>query len=365
MLLSSSGYSNEINIVGGGISGVKNVPMVKKTFYTIEDIHLLEPFFFENFNDFIFSSEQSGDEKEFVVACEEEKVENIKNKELIFFPKQKNQLFWCIYVKVFGIEEYNTITNGFSNIEMEERTKIMNYFKENPYAVSKCNMKIPQVLLKELMSGLLIDETTSILSLYIYAVFYKINIYLVNLPSQATENPSNNTYIEFLCDKTKEDENDKNNHENDLIIYIHLPSQATEKPSKQPPVTRGPPANPFFPEQTNIFGGGIPEDKNEFFETKCRKIEKYKKREPKQRFWSVSFSSNKETKPTSWGFFDKMKKDYFKIDNVLKPLKGISNYKIQDLENILEKIKGEPLEKIKYKKQELYNEIMASLTMIL
>ena len=71
MLLSSSGYSNEINIFGGGISGVKNVPMVKKTFYTIEDIHLLEPFFFENFNDFIFSSEQSGDEKEFVVACED------------------------------------------------------------------------------------------------------------------------------------------------------------------------------------------------------------------------------------------------------------------------------------------------------
>ena len=59
---------------------------------------------------------------------------------------------------------------------------------------------------------------------------------------------------------------------NDLIIYIHLPSQATEKPSKQPPVTRGPPANPIFPEQTNIFGGGIAEAKNEFFETKCRKI---------------------------------------------------------------------------------------------
>jgi hypothetical protein len=84
MLLSSSGYSNEINIFSGGISGVKNVPMVKKTFYTIEDIHLLEPFFFENFNDFTFLPEDSSPESNnmfskqseekldgFSVACED------------------------------------------------------------------------------------------------------------------------------------------------------------------------------------------------------------------------------------------------------------------------------------------------------
>jgi len=49
-----------------------------------------------------------------------------------------------------------------------------------------------------------------------------------------------------------------------------------------------------------------------------------------------------------------MKETIVCLDNYFKPLKGISQYKVEELENIAKKMKIFDISK-KYKKQELYN----------
>jgi hypothetical protein len=65
----------------------------------------------------------------------------------------------------------------------------------------------------------------------------------------------------MVIDKNPEAESLANKHKeiNDFVNFYTLSSQDTEKPF-------------ILPSQDNIFGGGITEAKNEFFETKCRKI---------------------------------------------------------------------------------------------
>jgi hypothetical protein len=286
----------------------------------------------------------------------------------IFFPKQNNSLFWCIYIQVHGLDEYKSIKTGFSNIEFNERSKIMNFIRENPHIISKSNFKITQIMLKELMSGLLSDVKTSVLSLYLYALYYKKNIYLVNYEK--------NTYLEFLGEE-----------DNDGMEC----------------------------KQINSFGGGSVEAKNEFLGMECKKIVIYYKNstssankvrdtpgrsegknksmkltvlsetlsktkmnlsdcnlsENVQHFGEPSLPPKKDTTeakndlqcikdvflPTLYFdpnikywcipdavtslndiFLNEVKQDFFKMENATKSMKSISNYKVTELEEIMKKV---------------------------
>jgi hypothetical protein len=405
-----------------------------KQIFTIKDLYLLEPYFFSSDVDktvedrtkfemehskinnmplqattvYSFSSEVSVDEKSkededlskqnvedindflkknvgkdhYVVACEGKK-ENCNKNDVVshplrsenllkfFFPKQNNQLFWCIYVYVYGFEEYNTINSRYSNVEIEEHTKIMNYFKENPHAVANSNMKITQVLLKELMSELLTSNNTSILSLYLYALYYKINIYLVN--------SEKHTYVEFLCSKrhfeakddfigtkcreietsqdihrTKEDGNFSEVERRKIIIFIRSSTTkdtVANKGKSTGSAETTPNSNMNFSEQNvEKFTDNFEAKGKEFnkfnegaSETSFNEIRESKKSfsSLKQEYWSMSTSSQSPVSDISLNCEEnKIEKEYFKLENAIKPLKCISNYKMRDLEDIYIKLNG-------------------------
>ena len=390
--------------------------------FTIEDLHLLEPYFFY-FDESINSSTlhfplRVTENESSSTLCSGE---NIKYKEKIFFPKQNNELFWAIYVQIYGFEEYDTIKSGFSNVEMEERIKIMNYFKENPHVVANSNIKITQVLLKELMSELLSCEKTSIISLYIYALYYKVNIYLVN--------QENHTYIEFLTEALSEEKLRDSSFlapgipspkmlnrsvEKEQIFGTNFPLQYTENVDSSTFASTSFSQNSFSP--TLCSGENVKIRSDEFI--KCKKIKniiiftsstKYEKQETntkvslKKRFWSMTVENTlikslrdstersveedqfavacEGKSKESLNFF---KDTYFKLENAIKPLKGISNYKIQELENILKIVNFLELRDLskrsveedlfceeqskgvrnKMKKQDIYNKIINIITTV-
>jgi hypothetical protein len=70
----------------------------------------------------------------------------------------------------------------------------------------------------------------------------------------------------------------------------------------------------------------------------------------KENHGKYTVNTNKLTKED----IDKMKETIVCLDNYFKPLKGISQYKVEELENIAKKMKIFDTSK-KYKKQELYN----------
>jgi acetylornithine/succinyldiaminopimelate/putrescine aminotransferase len=52
--------------------------------------------------------------------------------EIFYNPKQKDTLFWCLYIANNGLNAYNAITQGYSNIEMQEKKQIMESIKTQP-----------------------------------------------------------------------------------------------------------------------------------------------------------------------------------------------------------------------------------------
>jgi len=235
---------------------------------------------------------------------------HIKNHEC-FTPEHKNILFWCIYIKIYGLEEYNDLkingqflqrfvnkdsvlsnVNGtYTNIEYAERKKIINTFQENTEKRKESNIKLTKVLMTELLSGILADVETSISSLYLFSIHYNQNIYLVN--------NENRTYIKFGTKLVEETEDD--NYKKKIVVYY----QSNNKKQK------------YYIDIS--IGSQLPNPEKENFE---------------------------ET--------------YFELESLFKPFKGLSNYTVGNLHEIANKI-GLVMEKMP-KKQELYDEIVKHIT---
>jgi hypothetical protein len=91
-------------------------------------------------------------EKERVIEkCFEKEKEKEKEKSDIYYPEKKDTLFWCLYIAKNGLNAYNSITQGYSNIEMEEKQKIMESIKTQPSRLKNTNVKITNVAIQEIM----------------------------------------------------------------------------------------------------------------------------------------------------------------------------------------------------------------------
>lgn len=107
----------------------------------------------------------------------------------ILYPKHKNSLFWCIFIAINGYNEYLMIGNKFANKEFEEQQRIMQYIKENGHEMKSLKMKITNSLLQQIMSELLVENTSNLLLVNAYSVYYKSTIYVLN--------QNNHTYVIF------------------------------------------------------------------------------------------------------------------------------------------------------------------------
>jgi hypothetical protein len=96
----------------------------------------------------------------------------------IYYPEKKDTLFWCLYIANNGLNAYNAITQGYSNIEMQEKQQIMESIKTQPSRLKNTNVKITNVTIQEIMSDIVTNSVLNVSTLIAMAVFYKTRIIL-------------------------------------------------------------------------------------------------------------------------------------------------------------------------------------------
>tara|TARA_B100000123_G_scaffold271555_2_gene251734 strand:- start:1180 stop:1908 length:729 start_codon:yes stop_codon:yes gene_type:complete len=94
-----------------------------------------------------------------------------------FYPDNRDSLFWCIYISIYGMEEYKQIVRGFDNIVINEKQKIGNYFEKNYRLLQNIEgIKITQKEAKEMLADIMTNSIVNPKLLYAFAIYYKKRI---------------------------------------------------------------------------------------------------------------------------------------------------------------------------------------------
>ena len=123
-----------------------------------------------------------------------------KNKILdsIIFPEKMDNLFWSIFISVYGYTEYETIGRCYSNREISEKQNIMEFIKKNPKSLKNMDKKITKAMTQEILSDIMSNKKTTLDVLPAFALFYKKNIIILNEKNK-------NIYLKInLIEDTKE-----------------------------------------------------------------------------------------------------------------------------------------------------------------
>jgi hypothetical protein len=123
-----------------------------------------------------------------------------KNKILdsIIFPEKMDNLFWSIFISVYGYTEYETIGRCYSNREISEKQNIMEFIKKNPKSLKNMDKKITKAMTQEILSDIMSNKKTTLDVLPAFALFYKKNIIILNEKNK-------NIYLKInLVEDTKE-----------------------------------------------------------------------------------------------------------------------------------------------------------------
>jgi hypothetical protein len=124
-----------------------------------------------------------------------------KNHDKYINPKQKDTLFWSIYIHKYGYDTYMNIHSKYDNELVNEKTKIMNFIKANPGIMKRSNYKITNILIQQVISEMMIyQSSTSLLAVIAMSIFYGVNIVIFD--------EDRNIYLQFISDTTlmKDDE---------------------------------------------------------------------------------------------------------------------------------------------------------------
>ena len=131
-------------------------------------------------------------------------------------PNQGDTLFWCVYMAVHGIAEYEQISRNYGIAELNEKQKISEFITKNPNAFKDTNMKLTKVALKEVMSDFMTNQKSlSFQSLIVLSVFYQRPIYIIN--------KQKSIYLPFLPNIHDENKDERQ------IIYIYVNSERRGK----------------------------------------------------------------------------------------------------------------------------------------
>jgi hypothetical protein len=197
-------------------------------------------------------------------------------------PKQKDSLFWCIYIAKYGYNDYRQINKNYGSKQLDEQKKIGQHIKQNLHLLKNTNTRITKAAGQEILSDLLTDtKKTEMNVLYAYCIYYGFNLIIMN--------EDETTYIEIVSNTFSSD-------------------------------------NPTYLMNKNK------KDKYSIIEEPINKDE------------YVNITSNK-----------------FKLDSHIRPLKAISNYKIDELRIIADQI-GIDIYEQKWLKPDLYKSITAKLS---
>jgi hypothetical protein len=134
--------------------------------------------------------QKSCEEKSMPMPIQKSREEKPREEIKMFEPKQKDSIFWCIFIYIYGYGEYLTIGSRYGNRELEEKQKMIAYFKENPKCLKTTNHKITNGNIQEIYSEYLsFQNETTLMGVIGLAVYYNIRILLVD--------SSKNIYLDY------------------------------------------------------------------------------------------------------------------------------------------------------------------------
>lgn len=100
-------------------------------------------------------------------------------KPAIVYPDKKDTLFWCLFIANNGVADYEAIRQGYSNIEIAEKQKIMTSIKSQPTKLKSTNVKLTNIAIQEIMSDIVTNATLTVSTMVAMSVFYNKRIILI------------------------------------------------------------------------------------------------------------------------------------------------------------------------------------------
>jgi len=126
--------------------------------------------------------------------------ESTKNSNQLFEPKQTDSIYWCVFLYVYGYAEYSMIGSKYGNRELDEKQKMISFFKENPKALKTINYKITNSNIQEIYSEYLsFQNETTLLGVIGLVVFYNIRILLVDTSKKTYLDYNTNNMNNKIC----------------------------------------------------------------------------------------------------------------------------------------------------------------------
>lgn len=248
--------------------------------------------------------DEKPDEKPLEKEPDEKPIIKETKKYTVFYPNMDDSLFWCMYVHEHGLGAYETqrvLKKNMVNTMMTVKRQMFDHFnKDTQQTLKHTNHKITNAILNEIKCDLMTRSLSSIQNLIACCVYWKCTIVL---------ELGAGVYATFACKDYVEDLQEDEDANTVLLYVVKVGKQdATERTFNK-----------------NKFKFAMETDKE-------RIIEKL------------------HTMRASW----------YKIDHYQKPIKAISNYNVNDLLVIYEKVcvTGDVL---KMKKQDIYYEIVVKL----
>lgn len=133
-------------------------------------------------------------------------------------------IFWCIFQHVYGERELEYV-GRMGNRMLEEKQKIVEHFKKNPKSLKQSNLKFTNEKISATISELMCARgESSFLVLAAYAVFYKINIYLVD--------EERKIYLKFLPDTSFLSDPDSDEKPESVCVLYKNPKSKSSKHAK-------------------------------------------------------------------------------------------------------------------------------------
>lgn len=104
------------------------------------------------------------------------------NSNLGYIIKQKDTLFWSLYILHHGYMEYIKIQINYGNIYLNENQKVYNKLKNDLSLMKQCNTRMTKTLFSEILSDIVLykNDNTNYNSLYAYICYYKFNLIIIN-----------------------------------------------------------------------------------------------------------------------------------------------------------------------------------------
>jgi hypothetical protein len=223
--------------------------------------------------------------------------------------KEQYSLFNCVFILARGYAEYMMAGNRMANREIEEKNKMVELFSKTPKKLKNGTMQLTNDNVQEILSGLYSSSNSDIMHLVAYSIYYNITIYLVFMHSYLVFSPTKDespVEVESILDNSGAKVERKKNTEtlDDSVCVIYQ----TRKHPKY--------GGSYYPE------------------------------------WNVTPE-----------VLDKIRTTKIHLEHYAKPFKGISAYKLADLENmalsigVLERTTPDGVS-AKLNKKELYDKIV-------